>query len=62
MAPPVEDEYAIARVEQIAISDARAELEDLLKTSVVSHIVYEVLRRDLENRLQHLNAELTDMY
>ena len=49
-------------MEQIAISDARAELEDLLKTNAVSHIVYEVLRRDLESRLQHVNTDLADIY
>jgi CPA1 family monovalent cation:H+ antiporter len=62
IAPPEEDAYALARVEQIAISDARAELEDLLKTHAVSHIVYEVLRRDLESRLQHVNTELAETY
>src|SRR6266576_135897 len=62
IAPPEEDAYALARVEQIAISDARAELEDLLKTHAVSHIVYEVLRRDLESRLQHVNTEIAAVY
>ena len=60
--PPEEDAYAVARVEQIAISDARAELEDLLKTHAVSHIVYEVLRRDLENRLHRVNTDLDEVY
>ena len=60
--PPGEDEYALARVEQIAISDARAELEDLLKTHTVSHIVYEVLRRDLEARLLRVTTGLDEMY
>jgi len=60
--PPEEDAYAVARVEQIAISDARAELEDLLKTHVVTHIVYEVLRRELENRLHRVNTEMDEVY
>jgi CPA1 family monovalent cation:H+ antiporter len=59
---PQDDEYALARVEQIAISDARAELEDLLKTHTVSHIVYEVLRRDLEARLHRVITGLDEMY
>src|SRR6266446_532276 len=62
IAPPEEDAYALARVEQIAISDARAELEDLLRTHAVSHIVYEVLRQDLESRLQHVNTEIAAVY
>src|SRR5258706_1737752 len=62
IAPPEEDAYALRRVEQIAISDARAELEDLLRTHAVSHIVYEVLRRDLESRLQHVNTEIAAVY
>jgi len=57
-----EDDYAVARVEQIAISDARAELEDLLKTNAVSRIVYEVLRRDLEDRLHKVDADLSELY
>ena len=59
---PAEDDYAVARVEQIAISDARAELEDLLKTGAVSRIVYEVLRRDLEDRLRKVDTDLSDLY
>ena len=62
IAPPAEDEYAVARVEQIAISDARAELEDLLKANAVSRIVYEVLRRDLEDRLHKVDTVLSDMF
>jgi hypothetical protein len=62
IAPPEDDAYALARVEQIAISDARAELEDLLKTHVVSQIVYEILRRDLEARLQHMNTEIAEIF
>ncbi len=60
--PAGEDEYAIARVEQIAISDARAELEQMLKTHTVSHIVYNLLRKDLENRLHQVTAELDEIY
>ena len=59
---PKEDDYAIARVEQIAISDARAELEDLFKTNAVSRIVYEVLRRDLEDRLHKVDAGLSEIF
>ncbi len=59
---PEDDEYALARVEQIAISDARAELEGLLKTHIVSHIVYEILRRDLEARLNRVTTGLNEMY
>lgn len=59
---PAQDEYAVARVEQIAVSDARAELEDLLKTNSVSRIVYEVLRRDLENRLHKVDTNLSEIF
>ncbi|MGH9680021.1 MAG: Na+/H+ antiporter [Candidatus Acidiferrales bacterium] len=59
---PQEDAYAVARVEQIAISDARAELEDLLKTNAVSRIVYEVLRRNLEDRLHKVDAGLSEIF
>lgn len=58
---PEEDAQALARVEQIAISDARAELEDLLKTNAVSRIVYEILRRDLESRLHRVTVDLDAM-
>ncbi len=58
---PEEDGHALARVEQMAISDARAELEDLLKTNAVSQIVYEILRRDLESRLRRVTTDLDEM-
>jgi CPA1 family monovalent cation:H+ antiporter len=59
---PLEDDYAVARVEQIAISDARAELEDLLKTNAVSRVIYEVLRRDLEDRLKTVDTNLSEIF
>ena len=60
-----EDAYEIARVEQIAVSSARSELEKLFHNHLISGPTYNQLRqgieRDLENAEQHvLKAYGTD--
>jgi CPA1 family monovalent cation:H+ antiporter len=56
------DEYARARVRQIAISSARAELEGLLENHVLSMPVYERLRHEIDRRLQDVRQEIAEMY
>jgi CPA1 family monovalent cation:H+ antiporter len=57
-----EDTYAVARVQQIAVSSARAELEELLGTHVISGPVYEQLRNELDQRLDSARKQIAQMY
>jgi Na+:H+ antiporter len=56
-----EDEYDRARVRRIAILSAQAELEDLLRTNRISTPAYEVLRQQLDGRLEKVQQELADI-
>lgn len=57
-----EDEYERARVRRIAISSSRAELDELLRTNLVSAPVYERLRRELDAGLEEIETEIADLY
>lgn len=56
------DAYEIARVQQIAISSARSELDSLFGNDVISTPAYELLREDLDNRLEKAKAEVAELY
>jgi CPA1 family monovalent cation:H+ antiporter len=57
-----EDAYEVARVQQIAISSARSELDDLFRNDVLSTPAYERLREDLDIRLEKAKAEVAELY
>lgn len=57
-----EDAYELARVQQIAISSARSELDDLFRNNVISTPAYERLREELDARLEHAKAQVSELY
>jgi CPA1 family monovalent cation:H+ antiporter len=57
-----EDEVARIRAQQIATSSARAELDEMLKSHLLSHPVYERLRQDLDRRLLGLGTKMEELY
>ena len=62
LATTQEDDYERARVQQIAISAARSELEDLLKNHLLSIPAYDQLRTELDARLDRVKAEVAEIY
>jgi Na+:H+ antiporter len=50
------------RAQQIAVSSARAELEDMWKTHILSTPIYEKLRRELDGTLLTLSEQISDIY
>jgi CPA1 family monovalent cation:H+ antiporter len=56
------DEFALARVRQLAAEARHAELEDLFRTRVVSAPVYEKLREELDGQLTTLRAQVAELY
>jgi CPA1 family monovalent cation:H+ antiporter len=57
-----EDAYELARVQQIAISSARSELDDLFRNNVISTPAFERLREELDNRLDQAKAQVAELY
>ena len=57
-----EDEADRARAHQIAVSAARSELDELLKTHLLSYPVYEKLRREIEANLDALREQISEIY
>jgi len=57
-----EDAYEVARVQQIAVSSARSELEQLLRNNLVSGPTYSQLLRDIEQELQQAEQRVSDLY
>ncbi len=62
MSIPREDAYEIARVQQIAISSARSELDDLLRSHVISFPAYNVLREELDGQLEKAKSQVDEIY
>lgn len=62
ISPVREDAYELARVQQIAISSARSELDDLFRNNIISTPAYERLREELDNRLEHAKSQVTELY
>jgi monovalent cation:H+ antiporter, CPA1 family len=57
-----EDEFAVARVRQIAASARQTELEELFRTRVISAPVYGKLREEVDSRIAALQAKVAEMY
>ncbi len=57
-----DDAYELARVQQIATSSARSELDDLFRNHVVSGPAYDRLREELDHRLEQANAHVAELY
>ncbi len=57
-----EDAYEIARVQQIAISSARSELDDLLRGHVISYPAYNILRQELDEQLEKAKSQVEEIY
>ena len=57
-----EDETDRIRAQQIAVSSARSELNDMLRTHILSKPVYEKLGRELDARLVTLSEEIAEIY
>ena len=57
-----DDAYELARVQQIAISSARSELDDLFRNHVVSGPAYDRLREELDHRLDQAKAQVAELY
>jgi Na+:H+ antiporter len=57
-----EDETDRIRAQQIAVSSARSELNDMLRTHIVSKPVYEKLGRELDAKLVTLSEEIAEIY
>ena len=47
-----EDDYELARVQQIAVSSARSELDEMLRNHLLSGPAYEQLRQELDEQLE----------
>lgn len=62
IATPREDAVDSIRVQQMAASSARSELDEMLKTHLVSHPVYEKLRQELDHKLFQLRADMEEIY
>jgi len=57
-----EDEADRVRAHQIAVSAARSELDELLKSHLLSFPVYEKLRREVDASLETLREQISDIY
>ncbi len=57
-----EDAYELARVQQIAVSSARTELDKLLQNHLVSGPTYGQLRQEIEQQLKDAEQRVLDLY
>ncbi|HVA95383.1 MAG TPA: Na+/H+ antiporter [Candidatus Dormibacteraeota bacterium] len=57
-----EDAYELARVQQISISAARTELDDLYRNNVISGPAFEKLGKELETRLEKAKTQISEIY
>ena len=57
-----EDELDRIRAQQIAVSSARSELDEMLKAHVLSFPVYERLRTEIDANLATLSDEIREVY
>jgi len=57
-----EDAYELARVQQIAVSSARAELDQLLHNHLLSGPAYSQLRQELDDELQQAEGKVAELY
>ena len=57
-----ENDYEQARVEHIAVSSARAELDELLRNHLLSGPAYSQLRQELDKKLEHAKEKVAALY
>jgi Na+:H+ antiporter len=57
-----EDEVDRIRAQQVAVSAARSELDEMLTAHLLSTPIYEKLRREFDARLDALSEEISDIY
>lgn len=57
-----EDAYELARVQQIAVSSARSELDKLLHNHLVSRPTYSRLRQEIDQELEQAEQRVVDLY
>ncbi|MGB8493238.1 MAG: Na+/H+ antiporter [Candidatus Acidiferrum sp.] len=57
-----EDEVDRIRAQQIAVSSARSELDDMLRTHILSAPIYEKLSRELDGKLVRLSEQISEIY
>ncbi len=57
-----EDEVDRIRAQQIAVSAARSELDEMLAAHLLSTAIYEKLRRGFDTTLTTLSEQITDIY
>jgi monovalent cation:H+ antiporter, CPA1 family len=58
---PGEDELNRTRVRKMAVSSARAELDGMLNSYLISQPAYEKLSQELDGRLAQLDAEISEI-
>jgi CPA1 family monovalent cation:H+ antiporter len=57
-----EDDYECARVRQLAVGSACAELDLMLRSHLISYPVYERFHRELEEQLAQVKSEIIEIY
>jgi monovalent cation:H+ antiporter, CPA1 family len=57
-----EDRFALARVRQVAVGACQTELEELLRTGIISRPVYDQLRKELHAKAAVLQARVAEIY
>jgi Na+:H+ antiporter len=57
-----DDEYRLFRARHLAVSSARAELNNMLDRELISTPTYEALRRELDQRGQEAQAKIAEIY
>jgi CPA1 family monovalent cation:H+ antiporter len=62
MATSSESEYNRARVLQIALSSARAELDELLRNHALSAPLHAKLRQELDSDIEQVESEIAEIY
>jgi monovalent cation:H+ antiporter, CPA1 family len=57
-----EDAYELARVHQIAVSSARIELDQLLRSHLLSGPAYDQLRQEVDRQLERAEKQVAELY
>ena len=57
-----EDAYELARVEQIAVSSARSQLDQLLREHLLSGPAYDQLRKEVDRDLHNAEGRVAELY
>ncbi len=57
-----EDAYELARVQQIAISSARAQLDDMLQSHLISGPTYAQLRSEINSQMESAEKQVAELY